>query len=98
MTEPKKHYFLVTSELVLLDEDMVTTSITRLNAVIHGDSRQVNGRVLSKAQQAAQMNFYKQNGDSKLKVVDVVMLNLSYLGEMTEEEFLGPKEKAELTA
>ena len=98
MSQTKKHYFLVTSEITLLEEETQSSSITRLNAVIHGDSRQVTGRVLSKAQQAAQMNFHKQVGETSLKIVDVVILNLSYLGEMTEEEFLGPKEKAELTA
>lgn len=88
----KHHYYLVAAELVFLEEESENPCGMRINAAIHGDSRLITSRILAKAQQAVQMNFHKRMENPALKVVDVVILNITYLGEMTEEAFLAPPE------
>lgn len=84
----KKHFYLVSGSVMFAAEDNVG-SVT-LNAVVSNSTPTMAVRQIGRAQQSLQMNFWQKVDPSeaaKTKVLDVVILSVSYLGEMTEEEF-----------
>lgn len=86
----KQHYHLVTGSVIYQEaEDQPFQSIT-LNGIVRDDAKEIPTRLLGRAQQILQVNFMKKIGTTENKVVDVILLNFAYLGEMTEEEFQAP--------
>jgi hypothetical protein len=68
-----------------------------LNTVIRSKDRKVTGRKMGEAQQAMQMLLFKKAqsaGKDPPNVHDVFLIGISYLGQMTEEEFYTPPEEA----
>lgn len=82
----KLHYFLVCGEIIFHTADEQVGTI-RLNALVTHDQPTIPVRLIGKAQQALQLNFFKKIDDAAAKVVDVVIVNFSSLGRMTEKEF-----------
>lgn len=84
----RKHYYLVAGELVLQQDDD-TPAQARLNTVTATDYQRFATADIAKAQQALQMLFHRRMGEhaGTVKVIDVVLLSVSYLGHMTEAEF-----------
>lgn len=94
MAEDNKthHYFMVTGEIVFSPENEENVHAIRMNAIITGESKELPVRALGKAQQALQVQFYQRMDTTKVNVRDVVLMNFSYLGYMTKEEFEKPPE------
>lgn len=89
MTKPKnklQHYFLITGEIVFKTSEGEPGSIT-LNGIVQNDMPNVPVRILGKAQQTLQLNFFKKVNDATVEVVDVIITNISALGGMTEAYF-----------
>lgn len=82
----KLHYYLVTAEVFFVTASQETGSV-RVNALVMNDHRQVPLHLIGKAQQSAQLQFFKKLNDATVQVLDVVIANLSYLGLMSEKEF-----------
>ena len=59
----------------------------RLNAVVPNEKETFPARLIGKAQQALQLNFFKMANDPTATVVNVVILLVTNLGRMTEEDF-----------
>lgn len=82
----KQHYFLVCGEVIFHTADEQVGTI-RLNAIVTHEKPTIPVRLIGKAQQALQLNFFKKLEDAAATVVDVVIINFSDLGKMTEKEF-----------
>lgn len=93
LPNPRKHHYLVTGEIHYGIED--NYHMSRLNAVVTHDEKKVPAKIIGRAQQTLQMNFFKRVEDpTKIKVEDVIIVGLTYLGEFTESEFVeGLQEK-----
>jgi len=95
-TQLKQHFHLVSGEVVFLHADESIGNI-RLNAVLRTPSENVAARNIGEAQQALQMIFHKKvDEQNPMKVVDVFIIGISYLGRMTEQEFQKPPEGTKL--
>ena len=90
MSETKKyHHHLITGEIVFRhskQEDGAINAI-RVNGVLLDEARELPARLLGKSQQILQLNFHKRMQDENIEVLDVVLVNFTYLGEFTEEQF-----------
>jgi hypothetical protein len=93
--------FLVAGEIIFNQADSDVTHSVRLNAMIAHTDVNLPARLIGKAQQTLQMLLFKRMGESaeaadiampKITVHDVVILNISNLGWMSEEEFNAPPE------
>lgn len=96
-----KHRFLVTGEIIFNQADSDITHSVRLNTMIAHINPDIPARLVGKAQQTLQMLLFKRMAESaeaagiampKISVHDVVILNISPLGWMSEEEFNAPPE------
>lgn len=85
-------YHLIAGEVVFNNPETQDTGVVRLNAIVQTKDGKFGTRQLGQAQQSLQMLFFKNIGDEKLIVLDVVILSVSVLGYMTEEEFQSPPE------
>jgi hypothetical protein len=91
----KKHYYLVTGTVVFVNNngpepEMGTTPA--INAMIIMENNCVPQSGLKQAQASLMTQFasrVQQSGDDfqKIQVVDIVIGNLNYLGEMSGEQF-----------
>jgi hypothetical protein len=87
----KKHHYLVAGEVFFRtpEEEGVTQSVgsIKLNSMLTLSKNQIAARDMGRAQQALQMRFHERMGDPTLQVFDVFLINFSYLGYMTSEQF-----------
>jgi hypothetical protein len=88
MNDPtlKHHHHLITGEIVFTGNNDEVNAI-RVNGVLIDPEISIPTRLLGKAQQILQLNFHQKMQDDKIKVLDVILLNFTYLGHMTQEEF-----------
>lgn len=96
-----KHRFLVAGEIIFNQADSDVVHSVRLNAMIAHTDVNLPARLIGKAQQTLQMLLFKRMGESaeaagiampQINVHDVVILNISSLGWMSEEDFNAPPE------
>lgn len=85
--EESKHHFLIAGELVFTQEGNDEVNAIRVNGVLLTDQTNLPVASLGKAQQVLQANFYERMKGQKVDVVDVILINITYLGQMTQEEF-----------
>jgi len=96
-----RHRFLVAGEIIFNQADSDVVHSVRLNAMIAHTDVNLPARLIGKAQQTLQMLLFKRMGESaeavgiampQITVHDVVILNISPLGWMSEDEFNAPPE------
>lgn len=85
--KPRMHHFLIAAELVFRRKGEEAIMSVRSNGVLISDNRDLPARSIGKAQQIVQMNFHGKMQDPEMEILDVVILNLPYLGHMTQEEY-----------
>lgn len=87
----RKHYYLVSGEVFYRDpnaeEGTVAGGSVKLNSLLALERNRVTAMDMGKAQQALQLRFHNQMQQPTLVVFDVFMVNISYLGHMTDAEF-----------
>ena len=87
----QKHYFLIAGNVVYKvdggNQDQNPMGIITLNGVITSDAQTLGVANLNQAQQVLQHLFRVKTEDNTLEVVDVVILNIAYLGFQSENEF-----------
>lgn len=88
----KKHYYLVAGEVFFRtpeEEAGVPQNIgsIKLNSMLTLSKNQIAARDMGRAQQALQMRFHERMADPSLQIFDVFLINFSYLGHMTNEQF-----------
>lgn len=81
-----RHYFLIVATVVFLDDEGQVANAT-LNAILENPARNLTVSSIGRAQQTAQMIFFKRLDGPPPKVLDVIIRNCTHLGEMTPEEF-----------
>ena len=82
----KQHYYLVAGLVIFQTKDGEAGQIMT-NGIVVNDNKTFPARLIGKAQQILQMNFFKRLDDPSTTVVDVPIYSISYLGLMTEKEF-----------
>ena len=93
--EGKRHYHLVSAMAVFRvqepgqQEPSDNISTISMNTVLPLENKFVSAADLGNAQRNIQMQLHKQMEGVMVHVLDVVINALSYLGEMTKEEFYG---------
>ena len=92
----KLHHYLIVGEIIFQEEDNEAIASIRMNGVLIDPNKDIPVRLLGKAQQILQMNFYQRMQEQPVKVLDVVLMNFLYLGLMTQEEFHQPPEGTKL--
>lgn len=80
-------YHLVAGEVIFRDPDTEQSGVVRLNVMIVTPDGNVAVRHIGGAQQSLQLRFFERVENPKLQVIDVVIIGISSLGEMTNEEF-----------
>ena len=87
----QKHYFLIAGNVVYKvdsgNQDQNPMGIITLNGVITSGNQTLGVADLNQAQQVLQHHFRAKTEDNTLEVVDVVILNIAYLGFQSENEF-----------
>ena len=86
----KLHHHLIIGRIVFSPKDSEEVACLDLNAVISHDKPTIPVALLGKTQQTLQLQFFNRMKNPELEVRDVIILGLSYLGEMTAEEFQAP--------
>ena len=92
----KLHHHLIVGEIIFKEEGSEAIASLRVNGVLMDPKQEVPVRLLGKAQQILQMNFYQRMGEQRVTVLDVILMNVVYLGHMTQEEFHQPPEGTKL--
>ena len=89
-------YHLVTAQIVYQVNGQPEISSMYLNGIVTTNTVDLPAASLGKAQQAVQMHFHQRHEGVDLKVLDVVITNLTNLGHMTPQEFHAAPEGTEL--
>ena len=89
-------YHLVTAQVVYQVNGQPEISSMHLNGIVTTNTVDLPAASLGKAQQAVQMHFHQRHEGVDLKVLDVVITNLTNLGHMTPQEFHAAPEGTEL--
>lgn len=89
-------YHLVTAQIVYQVNGQPEISSMYLNGIVTTNTVNLPAASLGKAQQAVQMHFHQRHEGVDLKVLDVVIMNLTNLGHMTPQEFHAAPEGTEL--
>lgn len=92
-----KHYYLMAAQVVYSVDG--NNGMVNLNVIIVSDEMMVTRAQLGRAQQQAQVRFFKEyDTEQKSKVSDVFILSISHLGEMTAKDFHGEHYEEPATA
>jgi hypothetical protein len=84
------HYFLVTGQAVFLRDGSKAVEALVSNTLMITHDHKVRARDIGRVQQGIQMNLHKKMTDQEtkpVKVIDVVIMSIAYLGEMSQREF-----------
>lgn len=84
-----QHYYLVAAKVIFTPQNQVSAEVEALdvNTTIVVDENRIRAKDIGKAQQAAQVTVFKRIG-VEIEVVDVFIASISYLGRMTQEQFI----------
>ena len=97
-----KHYFLISGSIMFTVGDIeklenIQPSNIFVNAIVRHDDQNFPARKLAKAQQNLPKSFVMKLPEPELaNIHDIIILSVSYLGEMTEEEFQAAPEEPKL--
>lgn len=88
----RQHYYSMAVEITIVEqagEGQVAVSTVKQNVLLHKSEGSVTLKDIRRVQEQAQLNFFAKIADpSNMTVQDVVILNVSHLGFMTQEEWL----------
>lgn len=92
VTKKKLHYFMVSGSVTFRNPaEEGSLGSYPFNAVVTNEVNLFPVRMIGKAQQSLQLQFFQKMEDPSLEVVDVHLLSVTHLGWMTEKEFHGEK-------
>jgi len=97
----QKYYYLIAGNIVYKasggTKDENPMGVITLNGIIATDTQVLGINELNNAQQVLQQHFRVKTEDPTIEIVDVVILNIAYLGLQSKDEFhnlnLEPKEQ-----
>lgn len=86
----RRHHWLVSGKVTFIRGDDPNANSFEHNTAITNTKQFVTGRMIGEAQQMIQMHLFEQCPDPTMKVLNVHIQAVSYLGCMTKEEFYTP--------
>lgn len=89
--EDKKKYYWMASVVISFVHDGVPMD-TNINALLSNTESHITKKILENAQVQAQIQLAKSLGNNLPDVKHVYIQSISFLGHMTEKEFLGEPE------
>ena len=92
----KLHHHLIVGEIAFRERDKEDIAAIRVNGIMMDPEKELPVRLLGKAQQILQLNFHQRMQNQNIEVLDVVLMNFVYLGQMTQEEFHKAPERLKL--
>ena len=84
----KQYYNLVSASIIALDNESQTPTQVSINCTLASEDKNITAKQVGKAQQMAQIMFFKHVSVDDVTVIDVHINSISPLGHMTQEEFL----------
>lgn len=91
MSKNPHHYFMVTALLTYTRED--AQKQRHMNSLLQLPTKKVTSTVLNNINRALLQRLWDESQVPVENVLDVAMLGISYLGHMTEQEFIGKDEE-----
>lgn len=86
----KFFYFLACGQTVFLRDGSKVVEVLTSNTLVITETPNVKARDIGRVQQALQMNCHKKMNEQEskpVKIIDVVILSISSLGNMSQQEF-----------
>ena len=83
----KKFHFMIVGKIIFEVADTDGFQESTVNAIITNKENKIPAQMLGKAQQACQANLQLKLADTSFRPLDVVILNVVPLGNMTDAEF-----------
>lgn len=108
MSKAPAYYTLITAEILFTlasqdpfqidpPEEEPAIRTTKINGVLSDPNPEITAALIGKAQQIVQLQFHKRMQGEKPQVLDVVLLSLSPLGYMTEDQFQDTSKAAKVS-
>lgn len=86
----KKHHWLVSGKVLFIRGEQTEAGSFEHNTVVTNDKLFVTANMIGHAQQLIQMHLFEQCPDPSMKIMNVHVQGISYLGCMTQDEFYTP--------
>jgi hypothetical protein len=87
----RRHHWLVAGKVTFTrGEDPSAASVFEHNITITNDKQFVPANLIGQAQQGISLAMFEQVPDPTLKIINVHIQDISYLGCMTADEFYTP--------
>lgn len=86
----KFFYFLACGQTVFLRDGSKVVEVLTSNTLVISETQTVKARDIGRVQQALQMNCHKKMAEQEpkpVKIIDVVIMSISFLGHMSQSEF-----------
>ena len=83
----KQHYYLFATELSFMESTGENGGVTRINTLVLSDSAMLKARQIARVQQTAQVQLREKLNDMNLVILNAVIMNINYLGYMSQEEW-----------
>lgn len=87
--QPQEAFYMAAVELAFHDAEM-NVGTSKVNVLVRSpaeDEGRITLKLLGRTQQQAQIQLAQKVKDPTIKVFDVIVLAISFLGIMTEEQF-----------
>src|SRR5690348_1436613 len=86
----RRHHWLVSGKIMFMLGGAEEVSSFEHNTVVTNTRNYVTANMIGEAQQALQLQLFQQVGDPHIKMINVHIQGVNYLGEMSKEEFYTP--------
>lgn len=94
----KLYHWLVGGKVMFLLGGAEDVSSFEHNTILTNTRPFVTANMIGSAQQAIQLQLFEQAGDPNIKMINVHIQTVNYLGEMSKEEFYTPPPADETAA
>jgi hypothetical protein len=84
------HHWLVAGKVLFAVGDKNEVGNFEHNTIVTNDKKFVTAHMIGRAQQMLQMHLHEQIQDATMKIVNVHINSINYLGAMTREQFYTP--------
>lgn len=83
----RKHHWLFSARVVFTTGESDGATTLGINLTLTNTKPFVTANMIGKAQQTVQAQTFEKVGDPQLRFVNVEIVGINYLGEMSAEEF-----------
>lgn len=91
-TMRQQHYYLISTYVIFRRKGADAPEQMGLNTTITSDKQAVIAKDIGRAQQSVQMALHQRLPGEIEDVIDVFIVNVSYLGKMSQRDFIAGME------